>query len=164
MKINSIIFGILLSLGLSSCAQTDFNTYINGYYDFSVDTISTQELIKIQDRVQIIDARTSEEYSVSKIKGAHFIEYDNPKLDQLKISKKDTVVVYCTIGYRSEKIAEQLKSKGYKTVFNLYGGILKWVNDSNPVCSPTGTVTPFVHTYDKSWGKWLTNPTITAVN
>lgn len=164
MTINKIILSLFVIFGFTSCAQSDFNTYINGYYEFTVDTISTQQLKQVQDGVQIIDARTTAEYSVSKIKGAHFVEYENPKLDQLKLSKSDTVVVYCTIGYRSEKIAEQLKAKGYTSVFNLYGGILKWVNDSNSVCSPTGMNTPYVHTYDASWGKWLTNKEVTGVN
>lgn len=164
MLINKLILGLFITLGFTSCAQSDFNTYINGYYDFSVDTISTAQLKLIQDRVQIIDARSTAEYSVSKIKGAHFVDYDQPKIKDLKLNKTDTVVVYCTIGYRSEKIAEKLQKDGYTNVFNLYGGIIKWANDSNSVCSPTGRTTNFVHTYDKSWGKWLTNPNYTGVN
>jgi rhodanese-related sulfurtransferase len=165
MKLSKSIFFSLMILSIVSCGQKkDFNSYINTYYNFSVDTISVDGLKKIQDQVQLIDARSEIEYSTSKIKGAMLVDYDNPLTTNLKLNKSDTIVVYCTIGYRSEKIAERFKKEGYKKVYNLYGGIIKWVNDSNPVYAPTGSKTPLVHTYDQSWGKWLTNPKAEAVN
>ena len=48
-------------------------------------------------------------------------------------SKSDTIVLYCSIGYRSEKIGEKLVEMGYGHVFNLYGGIFEWVNRDLPV-------------------------------
>ena len=165
MKLNKIIFFTFMILSIISCGQKkDFNSYINTYYNFSVDTISAQGLKKIQEKIQIIDSRSNEEYSTSKIKGALFINYKNPNFTNLNIDKTDTIVVYCTIGYRSEKIAEKLEKEGYLNVFNLYGGIIQWVNKNNPVFAPTGLQTPFVHTYNKDWGKWLTNPNSEAVN
>jgi len=162
---SEILFSALVIASLFSCGQPkDFNAYINSYYEFSIDTISVKELKNIQYDVQIVDARSTIEYSTSKIEGAYFIDYNDPQLNKLNFNKSDTVVVYCTIGYRSEKIAEKLKKEGYVNVYNLYGGIIQWVNDSNPVYSPIGKITPFVHTYEARWGKWLTNPNIEAVN
>jgi rhodanese-related sulfurtransferase len=162
---SKILFCVLIITSLVSCGQEkDFNTYINTYYEFSVDTISVTGFKKIKEHVQIIDARSSVEYSTSKIKGAVFVNYEDPKLKQLNFNPSDTLVVYCTIGYRSEKIAEKLKKEGYKNVYNLYGGILQWTNSNNPVYSPIGTQTPFVHTYDETWGKWLTNSSYKAVH
>lgn len=152
-----ILIGILSVLVLQSCAQQDFDSTVTSYLDFSVDTISTRTLAQIIDSVKIIDARSTAEFSTSQIKGAQFIDFDKPNFKQLNIEKPDTIVVYCTIGYRSEKIAEKLKKKGYNNVFNLYGGIIQWVNDSNQVCAPNGMNTNFVHTYDESWGKWMIN-------
>tara|TARA_B100000768_G_C11171243_1_gene328804 strand:+ start:178 stop:360 length:183 start_codon:yes stop_codon:yes gene_type:complete len=57
-------------------------------------------------------------------------------LKNLNINKSDIIIVYCTIGYRSEKISEELKLKGYKYVYNLYGGIIQWVNKGNKVFAP----------------------------
>ena len=165
MKLTKTIFFTLMILSIISCGQKkDYNTYINNYYNFSVDTISVQGLKKIQGKIKIIDSRSNKEYSTSKIKGALFINYENPNFTNLNIDKTDTIVVYCTIGYRSEKIAEKLEKKGYLNVFNLYGGIIQWVNKKNPVFAPTGIQTPFVHTYNQDWGKWLTNPDSEAVN
>lgn len=165
MKKSKLLLGISLVISLLSCGQKqDFNSYINTYYEFSVDTISVEGFKSIKEQVKVIDARSLPEYSTSKIHGAIFLDYDNPKLNQLQLKKSDTIVVYCTIGYRSEKIAEKLQNKGYAHVYNLYGGIIQWVNDSNPVFSPTGSQTPYVHTYDATWGKWLVNPKIQAVD
>ncbi len=165
MTINKTIFFILMTLSIVSCGQKkDFNSYINTYYNFSVDTISVQGLKNIQDRVKIIDSRSNIEYSTSKIHGALFLDYENPNFKNLPLNKADTIVVYCTIGYRSEKIAEKLKKEGFLNVYNLYGGIIQWVNKNNPVYAPTGASTPFVHTYDKDWAKWLTNPNKEAVH
>lgn len=153
-KLLSLLLSVFI---LSACAQKDFDQTVNSYLNYTVDTISTNKLAEILDSVKLVDARSTIEYSASKIKGAQFIDYDNPNFKSLDLDKTDTIVVYCTIGYRSEKIAEKLKKKGYKNVYNLYGGIIQWANDSNQVCSPNGMTTDFVHTYDESWGKWLTN-------
>lgn len=153
-KLLSLLLSVFI---LSACAQKDFDQTVNSYLNYTVDTISTNKLAEILDSVKLVDARSTIEYSTSKIKGAQFIDYDNPNFKSLDLDKTDTIVVYCTIGYRSEKIAEKLKKKGYKNVYNLYGGIIQWANDSNQVCSPNGMTTDFVHTYDESWGKWLTN-------
>ena len=158
------LIGILSILVLQSCAQQDFDSTVTSYLNFTVDTLTPKTFEPLMDSVKIIDARSQAEYSTSKIKGAQFIDFDNPDFKNLEISKSDTIVVYCTIGYRSEKIAEKLKKKGYSNVFNLYGGILQWVNDSNDVCAPNGMNTNFVHTYDESWGKWMTNSNFEKVH
>ena len=71
-------------------------------------------------------------------------------------NKNKTIVVYCSIGYRSEKIAEKLRRKGY-TVFNLYGGIFDWKNKGNTVVDSLGNTTEKVHAYNEAWSKWLFN-------
>ena len=72
------------------------------------------------------------------------------------VDKETTIVVYCSVGYRSEKVGERLKKAGFKKVLNLYGGIFDWVNKGFPVYDNSGNQTKKVHAYDKSWGKWLT--------
>ena len=38
------------------------------------------------------------------------------------------IIVYCSIGVRSEDIGEKLKELGYTKILNLYGGIFDWKN------------------------------------
>lgn len=101
-----------------------------------------------------LDARETEEYDVSHIKGAMPVGYDDFSLDGIKLQKQDTIVVYCSIGYRSEKIGEKLQKRGYENVFNLYGGVFKWMNDGYPIYS-NGEETDRIHTYNKKWSQWV---------
>ena len=63
--------------------------------------------------------------------------------------------MYCSIGYRSEKVGEELKKMGFKNVYNLYGSIFEWVNQGNEVVDENEKVTEKVHTYNKRWSKWI---------
>jgi hypothetical protein len=63
--------------------------------------------------------------------------------------------VYCSVGYRSERIGEKLLKLGYTDVVNLYGGIFEWKNQGLDVYNSSNYPTDSVHTYNKSWGKWL---------
>jgi len=64
--------------------------------------------------------------------------------------------VYCSLGIRSEDIAEKLKKAGYNNVLNLYGGIFEWKNKDFTVYNSEGTQTEKIHTFSKEWSKWLT--------
>ena len=63
--------------------------------------------------------------------------------------------MYCSVGYRSEKISEKLIAAGFTDVSNLYGGIFEWVNIGRPVYKASNQKTNRVHTYNKEWSKWL---------
>ena len=71
------------------------------------------------------------------------------------VPKDSTVVLYCSIGYRSEKVAEELRERGFTKVYNLYGSIFEWVNQGLPVVDTTGEQTRKVHTYNAKWGRWV---------
>jgi hypothetical protein len=44
---------------------------------------------------------------------------------------------------------------GYKEVYNLYGGIFKWINSGFPVVDAHQNETLNIHPYNERWGKWL---------
>lgn len=122
--------------------------------DHSVTEIAVKEAIG-NDSIIFLDARSLAEYNVSHIKDAIHVGYDNFSFESVPSDAKDKpIVVYCSVGYRSEKIAEKLNENGYKNVSNLYGGIFEWVNQGNPVYQGD-TTTQNVHAYDKTWGIWL---------
>lgn len=105
----------------------------------------------------VLDARAYEEFQVSHIKNAVWVGYDDFNLSRLdSISKNENIVVYCSVGYRSEKITEQLISAGFLNASNLYGGIFEWVNKDNPVVDMQDQPTNKVHPYSSTWGVWLT--------
>ncbi|MBV6626270.1 MAG: rhodanese-like domain-containing protein [Rivularia sp. (in: Bacteria)] len=103
----------------------------------------------------VIDARTPEEYAVSHIKSAQSIEADNSDIAKFLQVPLDThIVVYCSVGYRSAKVAQQLQRAGYQNVFNLSGGIFQWANKGKPIYKDNHQV-EIVHPYNFIWGKLL---------
>lgn len=133
----------------------EFDTKIKKTLSFSVPVISPDELKNI-DNVFILDAREQEEYDISHIENARFVGYKHFKTAAVSDIPKDaTIVLYCTIGYRSEKLGAKLKKQGFKKVYNLYGSIFAWVNQGNKVVDKNGNTTDKVHTYNKAWSKWL---------
>jgi rhodanese-related sulfurtransferase len=106
--------------------------------------------------VLLLDARESKEYTVSHIAGAKFVGYDQFNMNELTaIEPNQKIVVYCSVGYRSEKVAEKIIAAGFKDVSNLYGGIFEWINQDNPVVDSLGRATTNIHAYSKTWGVWL---------
>ena len=122
---------------------------------FSVKTIAPND-VKREPNMVILDARERSEYDVSHLPNAIFIGYNNfgkKMLDSL--AKDKPIVVYCSIGYRSEKIGEKLQKLGFTKVYNLYGSIFEWVNQGNVVVDKNGQPTKKVHTYNKNWSRWV---------
>lgn len=108
--------------------------------------------------VFFLDTREEVEYEVSTINGAYKVGYSDFNKEAVKeLKKDDIIVVYCTIGVRSEKAGEILINNGYSNVYNLYGGIINWVNQGYPLYNSTGKETRKVHVYSEPWSKWLTS-------
>ncbi|MCX2741078.1 rhodanese-like domain-containing protein [Pontibacter anaerobius] len=147
---------------LQACGQTTDKAYalmLKGLYKNTVPTIKPAQLkaILTADTVQplLLDTRQPEEYNISHLSGAKLVEYEAFKVEQLREIPKDTpIILYCSVGYRSERVGEQLREAGYTNVRNLYGGIFEWVNQGQPVYDSNGK-TNKVHAYSKSWGVWL---------
>lgn len=143
---------------LTQCmSQPDFDKKVRSLIDESVPLIYQKELRQKMEteEVVLLDSRSPEEYAVSHLPDARFVGYDGfspASVDGLDRHKP--VVVYCSVGYRSEKIGEKLQEMGFKEVYNLYGGIFDWKNNKNKVVN-NGVETDSVHTYNRSWSKWL---------
>jgi len=149
-----------------SCAQAPtnrphlldqkFDDQVSSLIDFSVPVISVEELNENMAEYEIFDTREKEEYLVSHISEAKYLGYDDFDISRLGDLPKDSkIVLYCSVGYRSEKIGEKLKNLGFTNVYNLYGSIFEWVNNGYKVVDIYGLETQKVHTYNKNWSKWL---------
>ncbi|MBN7815626.1 rhodanese-like domain-containing protein [Algoriphagus pacificus] len=131
-----------------------YRTLLNGLYDNKFPVVHPTQ-IKSLSNYQVLDTREKEEYEVSHLKGAKWVGYDTFNLENLEgLDKEKPVLVYCTVGARSQEIGKKLKENGFKNVYNLYGGIIQWSNDELPLYKDS-IPTNEVHTYTKSWGIWL---------
>ena len=137
--VESKSFDLMLSTLLSHSAKEV------GVADVAGDTTSI-----------FLDAREKKEFDVSHINNAIWIGYEDFDTSRVQnIAKDEKIVVYCSVGYRSEKIAEKLTASGFTNVVNLYGGIFEWINQDKPVVDQSGSETELVHAYSKKWGIWL---------
>ena len=142
-------------------AQETLDDLLKRYNQHSATYISVTELRRLQfnENVIVFDGREKYEFDVSHIPNADHVGYNNFSIDDISRTysdKEDPIVVYCTIGIRSEDICMKLIDAGYTNVKNLYGGICEWKNKQYPVIDSTQTETENIHTFSKHWSKWLT--------
>ncbi|MBW3127132.1 rhodanese-like domain-containing protein [Hymenobacter profundi] len=155
----------LLLLGTAACrgqAQQAppttsplYSTMLQGLLKQSVPFVSVAQL-RQQPPAVLLDTRAPAEFAVSHLRGARWVGYEEFQLARVQDLPKNTpIVVYCSVGYRSEKIGEQLQQAGYTHVRNLYGGLFEWVNEGQPAVTAGNAPTARVHAFSRSWGIWL---------
>lgn len=138
-------------------SQRDIDKTLDRYNRQTVPYVSVDEL-KANDSVVLLDTRTWNEFSVSHLKNARWVghkKFDADSVIALIPDRQTPIVVYCSIGVRSEDIGEKLQKMGYAKVKNLYGGIFEWKNQGNPVFDLEGRKTEKVHAFSRYWGKLL---------
>lgn len=124
----------------------------------AVPKVDIEEAANHQSSYIFLDSREREEYSVSHIKNATYVGYNEFTLDKVAQLPKDAnIIVYCAVGVRSDKIAGQMIKAGYSNVRNLFGGIFEWINDGKAVYNNAGYPTPYIHGYSRLWGTFLKN-------
>ncbi|OSY88854.1 rhodanese [Tenacibaculum holothuriorum] len=153
----NIVFFLCL-ISVSSFSQKNLKQLLKKYNTESVPYITVSDLQKDSNTI-LLDARELKEFEVSHLKNAICVGYDffslKKTLQKLPKDKNSKIVVYCSLGIRSEDIAEQLQKAGYTNVFNLYGGIFEWKNQNNTVVNNQNKPTEKVHAFNKEWSKWL---------
>ncbi len=136
----------------------DYDKKLQSMLDFTVPVISVDQLEEMKDNVILLDAREPKEYKVSHIPGAILVGYDHWDKDMVSdLDRNKPVVLYCSVGYRSEKLGEKLQNMGFKRIYNLYGSIFEWANQNKPLVDSDDSPTREVHCYNKKWSKWMTN-------
>ena len=99
-----------------------------------VDPADWNQLIN-DPEVMVIDTRNDYEYEIGTFKGAknpktetfrEFPEYVKKHLDKNKHKK---VAMFCTGGIRCEKASSYMLNEGFEEVYDLKGGILKYLEN-----------------------------------
>ena len=158
-----LIVGLASLLSFNACAQKKvesgaYNSMLKILLKHDVPEIGAAEAYKNAPDYIFLDSRERKEFNVSHINGALWIGYDDFEIKRVaRIPKDKKIIVYCSVGTRSEKISNKLIANGYKYVSNMYGGIFEWVNQNYPVYTNQNKPTKMVHAYNRSWGIWLRN-------
>lgn len=108
---------------------------------FGQKIISTSEFEqKINDKknVQLIDVRTPGEYEKGHLIDAVNIDFKNAdfKKQIQTLDKNKPVYLYCLVGGRSKAASEIFAKEGFKEVYDLEGGYMKWDSENKAVKVP----------------------------
>lgn len=160
---NSIRQILALILAVGTAVASPLEREADKLLARTLTLISTKKLaseVGSKGKHVLLDTRQQKEFSVSHIPGAIWVGYKKFDLKTVReIPKDSSIVVYCSVGYRSEKIGEKLVAAGYKNVRNLYGGIFDWANNGHALEDHRGKPTSIVHGFDRKWARLL-NPDV----
>lgn len=86
-------------------------------------------------KIQLVDVRTSSEFESGHItKSVNIDYYDQDFSTKIsKLDKSKPIYVYCRSGVRSANSSKILKNLGFKTIYNLNGGVLNWSSQKLPL-------------------------------
>lgn len=125
MKNTSLVMiTIVAAILLSSCGGTTQGQSANN----NLDAVAFAEKINELPGAPVLDVRTPGEFADGHLKNALNIDWNGNNFEGeiSKLSKEEPVFVYCLSGGRSHSAAEKMHSMGFKNVYELNGGIIKW--------------------------------------
>lgn len=167
MKLLLLLLSLLFSCTLLAQNPEGFDKMAKNMAGKKVPTITKTELEKkLSSKTDVIflDSREQVEYQTSHMPNAIWVGYDNVNWTKIdKLDKSTPIVVYCSVGYRSGKLTEQLSKKGFTNVKNLYGGLFNWANNGGTLQNDMKQSTTIIHGYNKNWSKWLNPERVTIV-
>ncbi|MFT6748212.1 MAG: rhodanese-related sulfurtransferase [Flavobacterium sp.] len=153
------LFILFFLISSTIAGQDKLDKLLNKWNTRNVPYMSVETLAMPKTNAILLDAREADEFKVSHLKNAVYVGYNDfnvkQTLTKLPKNKNAKIVVYCSLGIRSETVAHKLIQEGYTNVYNLYGGIFEWKNNNFQVIDTLGNKTEKVHTFSKSWSKWL---------
>ncbi len=133
-----------------------YNNLLKVIMPSGVPLIDVNDL-KEMDNCTLLDAREKVEFDISHIDKSIWVGYKTFSIENIAyINRNETLIVYCSVGWRSGKVAQKLIANGYSSVYNLYGGIFEWVNCGNKVYNCNGP-TNNLHVLSSFWGVWVNN-------
>ena len=109
----------------------------NFIYDKSINKIDSDELVEfleINDAI-LVDVRRDDEYISGHIENSINIDYLSDDFNEIieTLNKNIPIILYCRSGNRSYLSAIKLSQIGFKEIYNLEGGILRWIEIGNEV-------------------------------
>ena len=160
-KLNYSVFivALILLTSFSFCQSIDpdYQKMIEDKYDGFPLIGQDEAESKLQKKnVIFIDVREPNEFTVSHIPKAIPLGYNEINWSALdSISTDNEIIVYCSIGLRSQEIGKKLNDMGYANVKNLYGGLFLWSEQERILVDESANTTISIHGYNKFWGKWI---------
>ena len=111
---------------------------------FANQAISLSQVLSADDfekkyaetqNAQLLDVRTTGEYGGGHLPKAKNVDYKSPDFTEKiqTLDKTKPIFVYCLSGGRSAEAANIMRQNGFKEVYEMGGGYLKWTTKMKPV-------------------------------
>jgi len=99
----------------------------------TIDVKLFGEKLQSTENPQLLDVRTPEEYKTEHIGNAVNVNWNAADFvsKASAYDKSKPIFVYCKVGGRSNQAAAKLAELGFKEIYNLDGGIMKWNASGN---------------------------------
>ncbi len=125
-KVFAIIIAIISILTTTSCQQAVANNELTA--------TEFKQKMEAETNKILLDVRTPAEYAEGHLAGAMNIDWNGGNFDTeiAKLNKSKPVYVYCLAGSRSASAANVMRKNGFKQVYEMKGGILKWRAEGLP--------------------------------
>ncbi len=140
-------FITVLVMALASCA----NSQSEKPTKLALSPQEFTEKIKSLSDAPVIDVRTPKEFAEGAIDKAINVNWkDAGFAQQIEAYDKDKpVFVYCLLGGRSGEAAAMMRDKGFKEVYELEGGVMKWNAAGLPLSNASASQGMSISDYDK---------------
>ena len=102
----------------------------------------------------LIDVRSPKEYAVSHLRGAVNLTSTSQIIKFLEQQELSRIVLYCSVGFRSSRLANLLAERGFPNLLNLEGSIFQWANEGREIYQGEVRVKQ-VHPYGRRWAGLL---------
>lgn len=98
--------------------------------------------------LQVLDVRKDDEWDEGHIEVAHFMPFTSlvpqvtgpARIDELPFNLEQSIAITCATGQRSSTAASIMLRHGYKTVYNVTGGMTAWEDANFPMIDGDGNV------------------------
>jgi|WetSurMetagenome_2_1015567.scaffolds.fasta_scaffold380070_1 rhodanese-related sulfurtransferase len=125
----TIIIGGMLPLTTPAADPVPFSDLMPAQAAALIKAKSADPLFKV------IDVRSAAEFAENHIQDALNIDVKGPDFaaQVAGLDKDGIYLVYCRGGVRSAKAMNLMKDAGFKQVYNLAGGLMKWQAEKLPL-------------------------------
>lgn len=124
----------------------------------TVTQLSTETLADWMTReaagLLLIDVRSPAEFAVSHLRNALNRQSAREIGEAIQERKPSRAILYCSVGFRSTRLAHILTQAGARDLFNLDGSIFQWANEGRTVYQGEAPVNQ-VHPYGNRWSGLL---------
>lgn len=129
MKNKLLTFLSIPLLFLSSCSIGQ-----EGTEKINLPAVEFAEKMQAIPTAPIIDVRTPEEFKQGHIQNAVNINWNGSDFSaqMAKFDKSQPIFIYCLSGGRSGSASAQLRSEGFKEIYELTGGMMAWRSAKMP--------------------------------